>query len=151
MKTLVAILVLFASTFSSAQALEDAPQPHKFLDKTNAFTMATAAVSVSLDGLSTQYWEGLGHYYEKNPIARPFVKTRRGDALYFGTSYAAMVGFMYISHRKGWHKLERLIPIAVTVSESAWVARNYSFHAKPMLTNTPPPGPITAGIDQVPR
>ncbi|HZU34162.1 MAG TPA: hypothetical protein VFB79_23840 [Candidatus Angelobacter sp.] len=150
MKTLAAILILFATTFSSAQALEDAPTPHKFLDKTNSFTLAAAAVSIGMDGLSTQEFQRWGHP-ELNPIAKPFVRTRLGDGLYFGASYATVVGLTYAAHRRGWHRVERWIPVAVTVTESAWVIRNYRLREQPPMKYTVVPAPITAGIDEVSR
>jgi len=60
-----------------------------------------------------------------NPIARPFVQTRAGGAIYTAGSFAVLTGVMYVAHKKGFHKLERILPFAFAGWEGWLSARNY--------------------------
>ncbi|HEY3769443.1 MAG TPA: hypothetical protein VGN44_12285 [Candidatus Angelobacter sp.] len=131
----VLILILVSVGLCRGQEIVDAPQPKpQFLDKKNVVILVASAASIAMDGLSTQYFQRWS-YRELNPIAKPLVKTRLGDSLYMGGGYAAMVSGMYIAHRHGWHKLERIAPMALTAAETYWAIHNFS--RKPVIAPTP--------------
>ena len=60
-----------------------------------------------------------------NPIARPFVQSRAGAAVYSAGSFALLAGTMYAAHKTRHHKLERILPFAVAGWEGLLAARNY--------------------------
>jgi hypothetical protein len=83
------------------------------------------AVTLSADAQSTQKGLAYPGFHEMNPIARPFVQTRTGGAIYTAGSFAVLAGAMYVAHKKGFHKLERILPFAVAGWEGWLSARNY--------------------------
>jgi hypothetical protein len=105
--------------------LKQPPDTHKFFDMRNTFALSAAAVSLTADALSTQ--KGLAHpgFYEMNPLARPFVQTRTGAAVYSAGSLGLVAGSMYLAHRTHHHKLERMMPFAVAGWEGLLSLRNY--------------------------
>ncbi|HET9282988.1 MAG TPA: hypothetical protein VFR24_13600 [Candidatus Angelobacter sp.] len=105
--------------------LKQRPEPHRFFDMRNTFALSAAAVSLTADALSTQ--KGLAHpgFYEMNPLARPFVQTRTGAAIYSAGSLGMVAGSMYLAHRTHHHKLERMMPFAVAGWEGLLSLRNY--------------------------
>jgi hypothetical protein len=60
-----------------------------------------------------------------NPIARPFVGTKAGGAAYSAGSFGLLAGAMYVAHKKGHHKLERILPFATAGWEGLLSFRNY--------------------------
>lgn len=105
--------------------LKQRPETHRFFDMRNTFALSAAAVSLTADALSTQ--KGLAHpeFYEMNPLARPFVQTRTGAAIYSAGSLGMVAGSMYLAHRTHHHKLERMMPFAVAGWEGLLSLRNY--------------------------
>jgi hypothetical protein len=102
-------------------------KPHAtFFDKKNNFLIGTSAVTIALDGLSTQRFLADPNCHEMNPIARPFVHSRVGSGAYFGVSFAVELALMRIAHKRNHHLLERIIPMLVTGSESYMLYNNYS-------------------------
>jgi hypothetical protein len=102
-------------------------KPHaKFFDKENNFLIGTSAVTIALDGLSTQRLLANPNCHEMNPIARPFVNSRAGSAAYFGASFAGELALMRVAHKHNHHLIERIIPMLVTASESYVLYNNYS-------------------------
>ena len=75
--------------------------------------LASLAVTLSADALSTQKGLAYPAFHEMNPIARPFVQTRPGAAVYSGATFALLAGTMYVAHKTQHHKLERILPFAV--------------------------------------
>jgi hypothetical protein len=133
MKTLILAMILSLSPMvAHGQTLPDAPQPtHRFLDWKNTTTLTASAVSLGLDGFTTQEFIGLGDR-EHNPVARGLGKSRLGTVIYFGGCFAVETASMYFLHRRGWHRLERFVPIAVTGLE-LWQAqdnRRFSLHLR---------------------
>lgn len=109
------------------------PVPHKqhsFFDRKNNLLMATSAVTLALDGLSTQRFLAYPNCRELNPIARPFVGTRAGTAGYFGLSFVGELALMRLAHKRNHHLLERIIPMFVIGSESSMVYNNYSLSTR---------------------
>jgi len=60
-----------------------------------------------------------------NPLARPFVKTTAGTAVYNGGSFALLGSAMYLAHKTNHHKLERILPFAVSGWEGLLAFRNF--------------------------
>lgn len=102
-------------------------KPHaRFFDKENNFLIGTSAITIAMDGLSTQRFLSNPNCREMNPIARPFVQSRVGSIAYFGASFAGEVALMRFAHKHNHHLLERIIPMLVTGSESYVLYNNYS-------------------------
>ena len=104
---------------------------HKFFDLQNAFGLSALAAGLSADALSTQKGLGLPGFHEMNPIARPFVQSRAGAAMYSVASFAFMGGSMYLAHKTNHHKLERVLPFAIAGWEGFLAVRNYHLISKP--------------------
>lgn len=104
---------------------------HKFFDLQNAFGLSAVAAGLSADALSTQKGLGLPGFHEMNPIARPFVQSRAGAAMYSAASFAFMGGSMYLAHKTNHHKLERVLPFAIAGWEGFLAMRNYHLMSNP--------------------
>ncbi len=119
------LLILTLITASTLGYTQDAPQPkarvesHRLFDRANVILLATSAAALSMDAYVTR--SGLTTpgctCREGNPIARPFVKSNAGAALYFGASFAIEIATMKLAHHYGWHKVERTIPIILGATE----------------------------------
>jgi hypothetical protein len=101
------------------------PETHRFLDTTNTLAIGSMAAGLSADALSTQKGLALPGFYEMNPIARPFVGSRAGAAAYSAGSFGLLTGAMYVAHKKGHHRLERILPFATAGWEGLLSFRNY--------------------------
>ena len=105
--------------------LKQPPQEHRFFDAKNTLGLASLAASLSADALSTQKGLAYPGFHEMNPIARPFVQSRSGAAVYTAGSFGLLAGIMYVAHKTNHHKLERILPFAVSGWEGALAFRNY--------------------------
>jgi hypothetical protein len=105
--------------------LKTPPHPHSFFDARNRVGFATLGASLTADALSTQKGLAYPGFVEMNPIARPFVQSRMGAAVYNAGSFGLMAGLMYLAHKKEHHKLERILPLAVGSWEGLLSMRNY--------------------------
>jgi uncharacterized membrane protein len=114
-----------AITPNAVIKLKTEPRTHKFFDARNSFGLASLAASLSADALSTQKGLAYPGFHEMNPIARPFVQTRGGAAVYSAGSFALLAGTMYVAHKTQHHKLERILPFAVAGWEGLLSFRNY--------------------------
>ena len=101
------------------------PRTHSFFDARNALGFVTLGASLTADALSTQKGLAYPGFVEMNPIARPFVQSRIGAAVYNAGSFGLMAGLMYWAHRTEHHKLERILPFAIGSWEGLLSARNY--------------------------
>ncbi|HZD94658.1 MAG TPA: hypothetical protein VE133_10420 [Candidatus Sulfotelmatobacter sp.] len=110
---------------SAIISVKTQPQTHRFFDTTNYLALSSVAVGLTADALSTQKGLSLPGFYEMNPVARPFVKTRAGAAVYSAGSFGLLAGGMYIAHRTNHHKLERILPFAAAGWEGLLSFRNY--------------------------
>ena len=111
-----------------------APEPkpaHRFLDLKNSLALSSVAVTLAGDSLSTQKGLGQPGYREINPVARPFVQTRAGAIVYATGSFGLVTGGMYLAHKTGHHKLERIVPFGLAAWEGFLTARNYHLISKP--------------------
>jgi len=105
--------------------LKPRPTEHRFFDATNSLALTSLAAGLTLDAVSTQKGLSYPGFYEMNPLARPFVSSRAGAAAYSAGSFALLAGGMYLAHRRGHHKLERIVPFAIAGWEGLLGARNY--------------------------
>ena len=105
--------------------LKTAPKTHSFFDARNSLGLASMAASLTADALSTQKGLAYPGFHEMNPIARPFVQTRSGAAVYSAGSFGLLAGTMYLAHKTQHHKLERFLPFAVAGWEGLLSFRNY--------------------------
>jgi hypothetical protein len=87
-----------------------ATPPHRFFDTRNVFAASAFAAGLTGDAWSTQRALTYPGTREGNPLARPFVSSRTGEALYSGSSLGLMLGGMYLAHKTHHHKLERVVP-----------------------------------------
>jgi hypothetical protein len=110
---------------SAIITLKKPPATHKFFDARNLLGLASLGASLSADALSTQKGLAYPGFHEMNIIARPFVQTRAGAAVYSAGSFGLLAGAMYVAHRTHHHKLERILPFAVAGWEGLLSARNY--------------------------
>ena len=60
-----------------------------------------------------------------------FGKSRGASAGLAFTGFASDVAFMYLCHRKGWHKMEIVIPSLVIVGESLVSIHNNRLNSNP--------------------
>ena len=131
-----ALPALLSSAVASAPVAVPAPavvpvtparaeMQHKFFDLKNSIGLAALASGLSADAISTQKGLGLPGFHEMNPIARPFVQSRAGAAMYNAASFAFMSGSMYLAHKTNHHKLERVLPFAMAGWEGFLAVRNY--------------------------
>lgn len=98
---------------------------HRFLDTANTLALGSAAAGLTADALSTQKGLSYPGFYEMNPVARPFVASRQGAALYSAGSFGLLATGMYVAHRTRHHKLERIMPFALAGWEGLLSFRNY--------------------------
>lgn len=105
--------------------LKTLPRTHSFFDVRNQLGFAALGASLTADALSTQKGLAYPGFVEMNPIARPFVQSRAGAAVYNAGSFGLMAGLMYWAHKKEHHKLERILPMAVGSWEGLLSMRNY--------------------------
>jgi hypothetical protein len=105
--------------------LKTPPRTHSFFDARNTLGFATLGASLTADALSTQKGLAYPGFVEMNPIARPFVQSRMGAAVYNAGSFGLMAGLMYWAHKTEHHKLERILPFAIGSWEGLLSVRNY--------------------------
>ena len=107
---------------SSVSAAAPASASHRFFDVQNIALIGIESGALFADGVYTQ--RALKNYpelfREADPIARPFVLRGwpgqiAGGAIFVG----ADVGLRYLFHQKGHHRLERLLPLVLTVYGTA--------------------------------
>jgi hypothetical protein len=116
-------LLLVSPTWARAQegslpAAVPASAPHRFFDVQNIALTGIESSALFADGIYTQ--RALRNYpnlfREADPIARPFVLRGWPGQIAGGAIFvSADVGLRYLLHRKGHHRLERLLPLVLTV------------------------------------
>ena len=116
--------------------LKTPPRTHSFFDARNTLGFATLGASLTADALSTQKGLAYPGFAEMNPIARPFVQSRAGAAVYNAGSFGLMAGLMYWAHKKEHHKLERILPFAVGSWEGLLSAKQLSRDREPEVKAT---------------
>src|SRR5258708_31886694 len=94
------------------------PHVHRFFDTTNIVLTGIESGALVADGIYTQ--RALTTYpdvfHEADPIARPFVSRGWPGQIAGGTIFVtADVGLRYLCHRTEHHRLERWMPLILTV------------------------------------
>lgn len=121
----VVVGCVFLSLSSAAAAQErhvQEPPPlsasHRFFDKTNIVLTGVEGGALLLDGIFTQraLTKYPGLFYEADPIARPFVSRGWPGQIVGGALFVSGdIGLRYWLHRKRHHRIERLLPLVLTV------------------------------------
>lgn len=93
--------------------------------------MSSFALALTGDSLSTQKGLGRSGYREINPIARQFVNSRAGAIVYSTGSFGLLAGGMYLAHKTGHHKLERIVPFGLAAWEGFMTYRNFHVISRP--------------------
>jgi hypothetical protein len=101
-----------------------------FLDKRNTISIFSSALAISGDLYTTQLGLSKPGIHELNPVARPFTGSKAGTVVYGLGCLGAEIGGMYLAHRKGWRRLERWIPVVVTVTESLYIRNNIATYKR---------------------
>lgn len=136
------VFLVLAITVASAQkgiadAVPQAPSPTTpFFNISNDLLLASSAVSLALDGVSTQRlfsftYGGKPFNDEANPILR-LSPSRLWTGVYFASAFAGEAGGMYYLHRRAvrphsrriWRIAEIALPVAVTAMEITVFAGN---------------------------
>lgn len=134
---IAAVVCAVLTSFAAADDLPDAPfakpvpaqrpeQPtHRFFDVKNSLALGALAAGLTGDALSTQKGLAYPGLYEVNPVARPFVQTRAGAAVYSAGGFALLSSGMYLAHKTQHHKLERIFPFVFAGWEGYLTWHNY--------------------------
>ena len=120
--SVTAVLPAAPSAIVPAKRRADA---HRFFDVRNSLALTAVATALTADALSTQKGLSYQGFYEMNPLARPFVASRAGAAVYSAGSLGLVAAGMYLAHRTNHHKLERILPFAIAGWEGTLSVRNY--------------------------
>lgn len=100
---------------------------HRFWDKTNVALTVLEGGAMTFDGATTQH--ALRKYpdgREGNPLARPFVERGWPGQIAGGAIViSSEVGVRYLLHKRGRHRLERILPLVLTAAHTAFGIRNY--------------------------
>lgn len=123
-----------AITTAAQPVVIETPRRHNFFDVKNSLALTSLGIGLTADALSTQKGLGYPRFSEMNPIARPFVKTRGGAAVYSAASFALLGCGMYLAHKTNHHKIERITPFVLAGWEGFLAARNYHLVAKAAAT-----------------
>jgi hypothetical protein len=102
-------------------------RPHRFLDTTNVMLSGLEMAAIMGDAASTRraFDSYPGQVVEADPIARPFVALGwsgqiLGASLFVGGDVFAR----HLLHKAGHHRLERLLPLALSVLEVGVTVHN---------------------------
>ena len=97
--------------------LTDHNPTHRFFDRTNLLLIIGANAAGTTDAVVPRHFIFRG-ISEGDALERPFIHNGIGGFIAVGLiTEAASIGFMYGLHHMGYHKLERLFPIAVMLGE----------------------------------
>ena len=127
---LVSALLICCSLAQAGDSAEKPAAPevkpaHRFLDFKNSLAISSFSAALAGDSLSTQKGLDQSRFKEFNPIARVFVQSRTGAILYSTGSFGLVTGGMYLAHKTGHHKLERIVPFGLAAWEGFLTVRNY--------------------------
>ena len=118
------VLIFLSIEIGCCQDLPDAPHHHKTAEfNPSTLSNAFAISGIAADAWSTQSLIGQGGF-ENNPVARPFVASRSGQAAISSIGAVAMISGEWLAHKRHWYGVEKWIPRIVGVIEWSCVARN---------------------------
>ncbi len=96
---------------------------HKFWDRKNILLHSAAAAAAAADFWTTRRAISRGGR-ELSPLARPFAGGSAAFAAYKAGSWGTYLGLSYLFHRKGWHRLEHIMPAVEIATDGAAVGFN---------------------------
>jgi hypothetical protein len=106
-----------------------AKRAHRFDDTTNLILLTVNGLAVTADGITTQRGLARGDR-EGDPLARPLVKYGWSGEI---SAMALEIGVetlgMYGLHRLGRHRVERVVPVALTVAHAIFAYNNTNVKA----------------------
>ncbi len=112
-------LALPASAQDEIVSQESFPSAtHEFWDRGNITLYSAAAAAAAADFWTTRRVMANGGH-EKNPLARPFAGSDATFAAYKAANVGGYLGLSYLFHRKGWHQLERILPMVAISTDGA--------------------------------
>jgi len=114
-----------------AVSILESKSEHKFFDLKNSLAMGSFAVALAGDSFSTQRGLSRPGTKEINPFARLFVNSRTGAVVYSTGSFGLLMGGMYLAHKTGHHKLERIVPFGLAAWEGFLTYRNFRVASRP--------------------
>jgi hypothetical protein len=123
--TLICCSLVYAGDEAERPAAPEPKPEHRFLDFKNSLAISSFAATLAGDSISTQKGLDRAGYKEMNPIARLFVQSRTGAIVYATGSFGLVTGGMYLAHKTGHHKLERIVPFGLSAWEGFMTIRNY--------------------------
>jgi hypothetical protein len=112
----------------SAAIARPAPLPHHFWDRTNILLFSVVAASRALDYASTKNMLARGR--QEILIPDDIVYSSAGFPSLEAAATATSVGFSYLLHRTGHHKLERWLSVGHIGVTDFGAARNYSLKSR---------------------
>lgn len=112
----------------SAAIARPAPLPHHFWDRTNILLFSAVAASRALDYASTKNMLARGR--QEILIPDDIVYSSAGFPSLEVAATATSIGFSYVLHRTGHHKLERWLSIGHIGVTDFGAARNYSLRSR---------------------
>jgi hypothetical protein len=119
---LVGCLVLLPLASAGAHERDASAQSrglsHRFFDATNIVLTGVESGALLADGIYTQRMltKYPDVFREADPIARPFVSRGWPGQIAGGALFvSADVGLRYLLHHKNHHRVERLLPLVLTV------------------------------------
>jgi hypothetical protein len=96
---------------------------HQFWDRKNILLHGGSAVAAAADFCTTRRTIARGGH-ELNPLARPFAGSNASFAVYKAGSWGTYLGLSYFFHRRGWHRLERILPLLSMSTDGAAIGFN---------------------------
>lgn len=113
LQTSVGVYVGVGQSIFPKLSAADAQLRNRFFDKTNLLLIVASMLGQSADDVTTQRFHSHG-IPEGDPLARPFVDKGWAGQIGLAAIYnAEEISVMYALHRMRYHKVERLVPIAV--------------------------------------
>lgn len=118
---------------SNAPSVERPPQ-HKFWDRETAILFGVHAGLEAADFALTH--NALAHGgVERNPLAKPFTNLgTAGQAAFFAGGTAVTLGISYWLHKRGHHRMERLVGF-YAIGDSAFGVIHNATHPVPTPTS----------------
>lgn len=138
MKTLLIAMLISTTLFA-----QERPKSNPLFTRTFSLEMSIAGASIAADGWTTRTISARG-FGERNPIARPFVRSNAGSSAYFAGSFGALIGANYLLRNHA--KMRHVLNFTVTGVETSWAVYN-SRRTTPHTVISPsncPPGFVCA-------
>src|SRR5271170_1133141 len=120
MKAILAAILLTGSVA--------AQEPHNFNDKTNLALFSADALVRTLDWQSTRM--NLSHGFVESSLPNSIAGSTPKMLGYSLGVAVGVHGLAYIAHRKGFHRIERILPMIDIAYDGRDVEHNYAISGK---------------------